>query len=171
VGSEALEVSSEFNTSSLCESSKILSKSTSFSANVFFGSSLLCVTESTVIADLSPSDRPGASRAAQDALTEDIMDRLDIPAFLRKQATGDDEEIPLIESRPKRAPRKPGLFSRLIKKTASLVQFKRAPRKKTEVVKDVLWQIEEIALPEKIAPRQSSQLGTSTPRGAQNAGG
>jgi len=111
------------------------------------------LSESTVIANLSPSDRPGARRAAKDALTEDVMDRLDIPAFLRKQATGDDEEIPLTESRPKRAPRKPGLFSRLIKKTTSLVQFKREPRKKTEVVKDVLWQMEEIALPEKIAPR------------------
>ena len=129
------------------------------------------LSESTVIANLSPTDRPGARRAAKDALTEDVMDRLDIPAFLRKQATGDDEELPLIESQRKRAPRKPGLLSRLLKKTASLVQFKRAPRKKTEVVKDVLWQMEEIALPEKIAPRQSSQLGTSTPRGAQNAGG
>jgi len=111
------------------------------------------LSESTVIANLSPSDRPGTRRAAKDALTEDGMDRLDIPAFLRKQATGDDEEIPLIESRPKRAQKKPGLFSRLLKKTASLIQFKRAPRKKSEVVKDVLWQMEEIALPEKIAPR------------------
>jgi len=85
------------------------------------------------------------------------MDRLDIPAFLRKQATGDDEEIPLIESRRKRVQKKPGLLSRLIKKTASLVQFKREPRKKTEVVKDVLWQMEEIALPEKIAPRSKDR--------------
>ena len=109
------------------------------------------LSESTVIAHLSPSNRPGYRSPVYKPLSESGMDSLDIPAFLRKQAEPDHVETPSTASQTGKAFRKPGFIKRLFKRVVSLVRFKRASRKKSEVVKDVLWQMEELALPEKIA--------------------
>lgn len=109
------------------------------------------LSESTVIAHLLPSHRPGHRSPDYEPLSESGMDRLDIPAFLRKQAESDDVETPSTAPQTGEALRKPGFIKRLFKRVISLVRFKRTPQKKSEVVKDVLWQMEELALPEKIA--------------------
>ncbi len=115
------------------------------------------LSEATVIAQL---DR---SRPHPDALNEYGMDRVDIPAFLRKQATGDDTEPP-----PKPAPKqvlvpalrkRPGAFARLWIALCNFlgVDGTEAQRKaaKGNPMQEVLWDMEASALPERIAPNGS----------------
>ena len=113
------------------------------------------LAESTVVANLSPSDRPGKRKRSKNELSEWGLDEIEIPAFLRKR---DDNAPP--------AP-KPTLFSRAKKVGAWLLRGIKAaaailatpfkpkptPPKKSAVVKDVLWEMEAIALPEQIAPQ------------------
>lgn len=109
------------------------------------------LSESTVIANLSPSDRPGSRSASKGLITEWDIDSLDIPSFLRKRETDDDAE-PSIRHSPRKTPlrTKVGLLTRLKTSLASFFSQKRPPPKKSAIVKDVLWQMEELALPEKL---------------------
>lgn len=110
------------------------------------------LSESTVIATLSPSDRPGSRSASKGLITEWNIDSLDIPSFLRKKATTDEAEQP-IDRAPRKSPLNPefSLFKKLKAGLTFLFSLRRPPRKKSAIVKDVLWQMEELALPEKIA--------------------
>lgn len=108
------------------------------------------LSESTVVANL-----PGSRRTNPDALREDGMDRMEIPAFLRKRED-DDDQRPTHQKKTSthkgaQETRK-GLISRLLETLAA--RFKK-PQKNTkkDLVKSVLRDMEAIALPERIAPK------------------
>lgn len=116
------------------------------------------LSEATVIAQL---DR---SRPNPDALNEFGMDRVDIPAFLRKQAIGDDTEPTPEPPAPKPvvAPtlrKRPGPFARLWVRLCNAlgVDGTEAQRRaaKGNPMQEVLWDMEASALPERIAPEGS----------------
>ena len=88
-------------------------------------------------------------------MTEDVMDRLDIPAFLRKR---DDNAPPAPKTTFFSWVRKAeGWLFKGLKAAVGLLTApfkpKPLPPKKSAVVKDVLWEMEAIALPEQIAPK------------------
>ena len=108
--------------------------------------------ESTVIANLSPLDRPGKRKRSRNKLSEWGLDEIEIPAFLRKR---DDNAPPApkptIFSRAKKVG---GWLFKTVKASAATLATpfkpKPVPPKKSAVVKDVLWEMEAIALPEQI---------------------
>jgi len=106
------------------------------------------LAESTIVANL-----PASQRKRPDALDEFGMDELDIPAFLRKREDSDDL-LPVVKrsvSHKKRVLHAMGKWlSQMLKDLAVRL---RKPEKKTkkDLVQSVLWDMEAIALPEKIA--------------------
>ena len=113
------------------------------------------LAESTVIANLSPSDRPGKRKRSRNELSEWGLDEIEIPAFLRKR---DDNAPPVPKPTFFTWVRKAGawLFKGLKASTGLLAtpfKPKPLPPKKSTIVKDVLWEMEALALPEQIAPK------------------
>ena len=106
------------------------------------------LAESTIVANLTASQRK-----RPDTLDEFGMDELDIPAFLRKREDSDDL-LPVVKrsvSRKKRVLHAMGKWlSQMLKDLAA--RLKKPERKtKKDLVQSVLWDMEAIALPEKIA--------------------
>jgi hypothetical protein len=113
------------------------------------------LAESTVVANL-----PASQRKRVDALDEFGMDELDIPAFLRKREDSDDL-LPVVKrsvSRKKKVLHAMGKWlSQMLKDLATRLK---KPEKKTkkDLVQSVLWDMEAIALPEKIDPNYSTKI-------------
>ena len=106
------------------------------------------LAESTIVANL-----PASQRKRPETLDEFRMDELDIPAFLRKREDSDDL-LPVVKrsvSRKKRVLHAMGKWlSQMLKDLAA--RLKKPERKtKKDLVQSVLWDMEAIALPEKIA--------------------
>ncbi|MFN4999369.1 MAG: hypothetical protein ACK5FQ_08800, partial [Betaproteobacteria bacterium] len=108
------------------------------------------LSESTVIANLSPSDRPGRLKFGPEPLSEFGMDRLDIPSFLRKRAETDEAETSLTQPVSRASQKRPRFVGRLLRRAISFFSSRRSPRRKNEAVKDVLWEMEALAIPEKV---------------------
>ena len=113
------------------------------------------LAESTVVANL-----PASKRKRPDALDEFGMDELDIPAFLRKREDSDDL-LPVVKrsvSRKKEVLHAIGQW--FYRALQDLVGRFKKPEKKTkkDLVQSVLWDMEAIALPEKIDPNYSTKI-------------
>lgn len=107
------------------------------------------LSESTVIANL-PGD--GGRGRGRDTLSEFGMDRMDIPAFLRKRDDLEDTPGAAVPGRNRRW-WPSGLLGALWNTLKPKPRQAKASSKK-DPVQSVLWQMEAIALPEKIAPTQ-----------------
>jgi hypothetical protein len=113
------------------------------------------LAESTVVANL-----PASQGKRSDTLDEFGMDELDIPAFLRKREDSDDL-LPVVKrsvSHKKRVLHAVGKWlSQMLKDLAARLK---KPEKKTkkDLVQSVLWDMEAIALPEKIDPNYSTKI-------------
>ena len=113
------------------------------------------LAESTIVANLPISQRKRAN-----TIDEFGMDELDIPAFLRKREDSDDL-LPVVKrsvSRKKKALHAIGQwFYRTLQEL--LGRFKKREKKtKKDLVQSVLWDMEAIALPEKIDPNYSTKI-------------
>jgi hypothetical protein len=113
------------------------------------------LAESTVVANL-----PASQRKRPDALDEFGMDELDIPAFLRKREDSDDL-LPVVK---RSVSRKKNLLHAMGKWLSQMLEdlaarLKKPERKtKKDLVQSVLWDMEAIALPEKIDPNYSTKI-------------
>ena len=113
------------------------------------------LAESTIVANLPVSQRKRAN-----TIDEFAMDELDIPAFLRKREDSDDL-LPVVKrsvSRKKKVLHAMGKWlSQMLKDLAARLR-KTEKKTKKDLVQSVLWDMEAIALPEKIDPNYSTKI-------------
>ena len=109
------------------------------------------LAESTIVANL-----PAYRKKRSDALDEFGIDQIDIPAFLRKREDSDDS-LPIIK---RVSPQKKKTTGAIIGWFFRVLQRLKTPKEKTEkdLVQSVLWDMEAIALPEKIDPNYSTKI-------------
>jgi hypothetical protein len=118
------------------------------------------LAESTIVANL-----PISQRKRSDVLDEFGMDQLDIPAFLRKREDSDDL-LPVVKrsvSKKKKLLRAFGQWLSELFQTLAERFKKPEKRTKKDLVQSVLWDMEAIALPEKIAqsPAHPNQIAST----------
>jgi len=104
------------------------------------------LSEATVVAYLSPKDR---KRPTQ--MTERGVDEYEIPEFLRKRDdNGGESGKGVGGAKSSRAPKQKSIFARWFERL--LARFRKPPvDAKKELLQKVQWDMEAVALPERIA--------------------